>query len=316
MPSLPALPANVTRIVQFLVLLGLVALLWHAADGAAALDLLQTASPSWLILAVVLLTLQTLLSAQRWRVTAAQLGLSLPLGDAIREYYLAQVVNQSLPGGVVGDAGRAVRARKAAGLLISSQAVIFERVAGQIGLFCVLGIGFALTLVVPVGFDWPVWVIGPLATTFAILIALPFAVAGAMRLIPSETHPIKTTVRSFVRAVAGRGVLGQQIALSLATALCNIAAFACCAAAIGVPLPLLVVATLVPLILFAMVIPLSISGWGLREGAAVLLFPVIGATATEGLAASVAFGIAFMLTVLPGLILTWLRPLAPVPEQP
>ena len=81
---------------------------------------------------------QTVLSAMRWRLTARQLGQTIPLTRAIGEYYLAQVVNQSLPGGVVGDAGRAVRARHQAGLRRAGAAVAIERLAGQVALFLVL----------------------------------------------------------------------------------------------------------------------------------------------------------------------------------
>jgi hypothetical protein len=55
------------------------------------------------------------------------------------------------------------------------------------------------------------------------------------------------------------------------------------------------------MILLAMLIPLTIGGWGLREGAAAWLFPLAGATAAEGLAASVAFGLVFLCVALPGL---------------
>jgi hypothetical protein len=51
-----------------------------------------------------------------------------------------------------------------------------------------------------------------------------------------------------------------------------------------------------------MLVPISISGWGLREGAASALFPIAGATATEGFATSVAFGLAFIVAVLPGVV--------------
>jgi hypothetical protein len=60
----------------------------------------------------------------------------------VREYYLAQIVNQSLPGGMIGDAGRAVRARAQAGLLAAGQAVVFERLAGQIAMFLALAVAF------------------------------------------------------------------------------------------------------------------------------------------------------------------------------
>jgi hypothetical protein len=49
-----------------------------------------------------------------------------------------------------------------------------------------------------------------------------------------------------------------------------------------------------------MLIPISVSGWGLREGAAAALLPIAGATASGGLAASVAFGLTFIAAVLPG----------------
>lgn len=255
-----------------------------------------------------MLTLQTLLSAQRWRATAAQLGLTIPPRTAIREYYLAQTVNQSLPGGVLGDASRAVRSRDGAGLLVAGQAVLFERIAGQIGLLVVLACGLALSLVLPVGVAWPDAMILPLWLLVFVLVLLPLGALLLHRTCPSTDGPLTT----FTRTLAGPGVAAQQATLSLGTALCNIAAFAFCIASIGVDIPVLVAVTLIPLILLAMVLPLSIGGWGLREGAAAVLLPLAGSTASEGVAASVAFGVIFLLATLPGLALTWMRPNAPV----
>ncbi len=125
---------------------GLLALLWQAADGADAVRRLAGANAALLGAAVVVLTLQTGLSALRWRITAAQLGILFDRRTALREYYLSQIVNQALPGGIMGDAGRAVRARAQAGLMASGQAVLFERLAGQIALVAVLCTAFIATL--------------------------------------------------------------------------------------------------------------------------------------------------------------------------
>lgn len=288
------------RLAQIAVLAGLAVLLWKAADGRAALTHLRDADPRWLIAAGLALTLQTVLSAQRWRVTAAQLGLIIPPLPALGEYYLAQVVNQSLPGGVVGDASRAVRSRGKAGLLVAAQAVMFERVAGQLGLIAVLIAGLVLGAATPGALDWPLW----LATSLAGVGASTFAVLALTGLSPLT----RRFAGAFSHAVLARKVRARQIALSLGTALCNVAAFAFCAYALDVAMPLIAVATLVPLILFAMVLPISIGGWGVREGAAALLFPVIGATSAEGLATSVAFGLVLLVTVLPGIMLPLVRP--------
>ena len=56
-----------------------------------------------------------------------------------------------------------------------------------------------------------------------------------------------------------------------------------------------------PLILLTMLIPVTISGWGLREAAAAALLPLAGFVASEGLATSVAFGLVLLATSLPGI---------------
>jgi uncharacterized membrane protein YbhN (UPF0104 family) len=102
--------------------------------------------------------------------------------------------------------------------------------------------------------------------------------------------------------LAAPDVRSRQIALSFGTAACNIAAFAFCAWATGTNLSLGAAAALVPLILIAMLIPVGIAGWGFREGAAAALFPMIGATAGAGVAASVAFGAMLLAASMPGLL--------------
>ncbi len=284
---------------QVVVLAALAILLIRTVDWAEAWALLTSANPLLLLAAAALLTLQTFLSAIRWRITAARLGISMPLAQTIREYYLSQVVNQSLPGGVLGDAGRAFRARQQAGLLASSQAVLFERLAGQIGLLCVFATALALNALNPSGLNWPWGLQLAIWITTAVLALCILFTATLKRTDTAFTRGLA----AFRHAVFAAPVLMPQAALNLGTALCNIAAFALCAAAVGAALPPLIAAALLPMVLFAMVLPLSISGWGLREGAAAVLFPLAGLSASAGLASSVAFGLVFLAITLPGLLM-------------
>lgn len=295
------------RAVQIAVTVALLALLWHLADGPQAAAKLAAADPRWLAAALGLLTLQTILSSVRWQVTAAQFGIALPVREALREYYISQIVNQSLPGGMVGDAARAVRARGQAGLLAAGQSVVFERLAGQIALFLAMSAAFLATVAAPGGLDWPSWLLPPVAALVLAGLAVPLAAAAAARIPGRIGQGVRAGWRAFDTAIAARRVLPRQVVLSIATTLCNLAAFACCAAAVGADLPLIAILALVPLILFTMLIPISVAGWGLREGAAATLFPVAGATATQGLAASIAFGLVFLVAVLPGVPLVLLQ---------
>jgi len=293
----------VVRALQIAVALGLLALLWRVADGAAAIGHLADARPGWLAAALAALTVQTLLSALRWRLTAGQLGIALQPRTALREYYLSQIVNQALPGGVLGDAGRAVRARAQAGLLASGQAVLFERLAGQVALAAIFAAAVAGTLAVPGGFDWPGWLLPPVVLICACAAAAALGLALAGPHLPGRAgRMMRGAGADFLRAVWAPGVRMRQTVMSLGTALCNIAAFALCAAAVGLNLPPATVLALVPLILFTMLVPLTVSGWGLREGAAAALLPLAGATAAEGLAASIAFGLAVLVAALPGAV--------------
>jgi uncharacterized membrane protein YbhN (UPF0104 family) len=276
----------------------LLALLWSLADGREAADRLGAVDWRWLAVALVFANLQIVLSAWRWQLVLARLGMHLRVSIAIGEYYLAQLVNQTIPGGIVGDAARAVRMRHVGSLSRSAQAVVIERMAGQVALLGVLVVGLVLSLAIPGGIRWP-----DLALTG---LAIGVLVVSALVLIGHGTARIRAVAGFFHQARAAllaRGVWWRQGGLSLLIVACNLASFACAALATGTVLSLEASVTLVPLILSAMLIPATIAGWGFREGAAAALFPLIGASASAGLAASVAFGLVILAASLPGLVL-------------
>jgi|TARA_A100001518_G_scaffold4268_1_gene6099 hypothetical protein len=93
----------------------------------------QRFSLGWMALALAISVLQVMLSAWRWQLTAGLIGVPLRFGYALREYYLALLVNQLLPGGVLGDAGRAHRhAGQATSRGSAWRAVVIERASGQV----------------------------------------------------------------------------------------------------------------------------------------------------------------------------------------
>lgn len=280
------------------------ALLWHLADGPAALRLLAAPDAGWMAAAVALVLAQTVLSGLRWRLVARGYGLHLTPGRAVREYLLSQILNQTLPGGIPGDAARALRNRDGPGLAAAVQAVLAERAAGQAALLAVMLPALALSVAAG-NLDWP-------AAAPAVLAATTLALAAAA-LALRRTAPVG-------RALAALACNGRAIAaLSAAIVAVNLLAFAAAARAIGTALPGEAIAALVPLILTAMLIPLSVGGWGWREGAAAALFPLAGLPAAQGLAAASAFGLAILAAALPGALfaLPWRaeRPQLPHPDD-
>lgn len=262
----------------------LLAALWQAADGAAALRLLAGLHPGWLAVAVALVLGQTVLSAWRWRLVAQGYGIALGPGRAVREYLLSQVLNQTLPGGVPGDAARALRSRGDAGLSAAAQAVVVERALGQMAL-CALMLP-ALAVSMAAGrIGWPP--VAPLLLAAAVALAL-------LALSLALTAP----VRRAAAAMAPRAA--SLAALSAAIVAANLLSFAAAARATGSILSPEATLALVPLVLTAMLVPLSVGGWGWREGAAAALFPLAGLTAAQGFAAAAAFGLCILAAALPG----------------
>jgi len=280
--------------------------LWHIVDGPAALTRLAQAHPGWLAAAALLVALQTLLCTARWRLTAKQLGQRLGVGEAVGEYYLAQLLNAVLPGGMAGDAARAVRVRHSASLATSGQAVMLERFAGQISLQAVLLPSLALTLLLPGGIRWPDHILTAALAAAAVVLGVIglVLVAGHLTVRLPVISGLDTAAR---QALLAPGVWPRQAVFGVAIVGCNLAAFWCAAEATGTRLTLEATLTVVPLILTAMLLPVSVGGWGWREGAAAALFPLAGATGEAGLAASVAFGLMVLVGALPGVVPLVLR---------
>lgn len=293
----PGARRSLLRWARLIVPVLILALLWKLADGPRALARLQTVDWRWLLAALVFVNLQTMLSALRWKLVAGSLGMPIGFGHAIREYYISQVVNQTLPGGIVGDAARAVRARAGAGLGRAAQGVMIERLAGQIAMVLVLCAGLALGATLPGGMALPGL---PSAGAVVALVAVLVVTTLALMIAARRVRFIATFPAAMRDALFSGVRLPIQAGLSLLIVATNLASFSFAALATGTGLGLEGVLILVPLILSAMLIPASVAGWGFREGAAAALFPLVGAAASAGFAASLAFGLVVLVGSLPG----------------
>ncbi|MEM9798121.1 MAG: lysylphosphatidylglycerol synthase transmembrane domain-containing protein [Pseudomonadota bacterium] len=265
--------------------------LW-ALDAREIAGRLASADPLWMALGLGALWSQTVLMALRWRLFARYLGVELSVRRALGEYLTGQMLNATLPGGVIGDAARAARSRDGSGgLRGAAQAVVLERAAGQVGLGVVALAGLFVVALMPGALSLP----SGLAPA---VIAGSAVVAGVLGVAVLRTR-LGALLR---RCLPSWRVAALQVGLSVGAALLNVAAFVACARATGTSMAVGPALVLVPLILTAMLIPLSVGGWGWREGAAAALFPLMGAAAAAGVAAGIAFGVAILLSTLPAIL--------------
>lgn len=272
----------------------------------------------WVAVAIAVSVAQLVASAWRWRYTAGRLGIDLPLGRAVSEYYLASFLNQVLPGGVLGDVSRAWRhardssagaiGRGATGSptapapLRSVHAVLLERLSGQIAMTLVAALSAAF-----------LGGLRSVATLAAVLLAGGFLlrVVGRYGRLPGAASFLADA-----RIALGGRALPAQLTTSLLVVASYLVVYLLAARAIGVPTPTTTLLPLLAPVLVTMLLPVTIAGWGVREGAAAALWGAVGLGAEDGIAISVAYGLLVLVSTLPGAVvmsLTLWRDRAPGP---
>ena len=315
-----AWPKLTLRWLATLIILGLV---FRFVDVPALIARLTMVPVSLVVLALAISVGQVLLSAWRWRYTANRLGVTIPMRFAVKEYYLASFLNQVLPGGVMGDVNRAWRHSKiqvqdgseCSGRRAAIHAVALERLSGQLVLVPVVllviaglwsggqfaGSGMPAEVSLSPGY----WLLVPLlmASVFWLLF-----VSGKLTALARYAGHLKADL---YRAFAGWRIAAVQLATSLAVLSTYLVVFMIIAVGMGLApdvASLALVAALSLVLLLAMVVPITVSGWGVREGAAALLWPAAGLPAEQGVAISIGYGALIFLGSLPGALMLLRKP--------
>jgi uncharacterized membrane protein YbhN (UPF0104 family) len=291
--------------------LGLLAAVLWWIEPHALVAAFGAPEPAWLALALAIGVLQTALSAWRWQLTAVRLGAPLGFTHALREYYLASFLNQVLPGGVMGDAARAWRHASLPGAARDAawQAVVIERSSGQLALLLVV---VASVLASPALHGMPAQLASAVEGRGMIWAGTLAAAAIAVAILVRRARVVlRGLARATQQALLARDVVVRQSLASLLIVASYVAVWLCCMRMIGIGTPPAQAAALVPWVLLAMAIPLSVAGWGIREGAAALVWQAAGLDAAAGVAASVSYGLVVVLSTLPGaLVLQRRKPAA------
>jgi uncharacterized membrane protein YbhN (UPF0104 family) len=277
-----------------------VAVLWFLVRlvGAAPFENgLRAVTWPAVVAAVTLTAMTTVCSAWRWRVVARVLGLDIGLPSAIGAYYRSLFLNSVLIGGALGDVHRAVtHGRRAGDMARGLRAVAWERLCGQV-------VQAVLTAVVLLT------VPSPVRPALPYVLAGVACVAGCAALIVMRAarrgRPRLTRAAQAVSADLRHGLLARRVwpRLALASVLVvagHTATFVIAARVAGSTAPLGELLALLLVVQTATVIPLSIGGWGLREGAAAWAFAAAGLGAATGVTIAILYAVLMLIAVAPG----------------
>ncbi len=284
------------RALRAAVSIGLLCGLVWWVDAGGVVSRLAGMRLEWVLAAVALSVAQVVVLAWRWRYTAVRLGVSLTFASAWREYYLSIFLNQVLPGGVLGDVSRAWRHSRAQTRLEERNISNNRRV--PMAVMSAVAVVSLLTLPITVGVGSRRVLVG--ASAAAVVIALVSVVW--IRRQSTSSSLSGRVLADLIRAHRAGGVIAAQIASAVLVVATYLATFLVAARAIGVETSMAALLPLVAPVLMTMLIPVTVAGWGLREGAAALLWGAVGLTAADGVAVSVTYGVMVLIGSLPGAV--------------
>lgn len=282
--------------------LGLIAWVLSKVDVAQAWSQATAMNPAMAMLAVILMLAQIALGAVRWGLVLRALSAPLRWMQTASVYYIGVFFAIVLPGAVGGDAVRMWAARRN-GLSLASaiNSVALERAVTVFGLVLLVCLTQPILMLrlpdLPGAWVFPlllaVCVLGILV--LAVLDRLPqsfrrWPVARGAALLAVDTrklffHPGYSLITLLV-ALLGHVNL-SLVAYALAVGL-------------GLDVHVLDCLVLVPPVILIITLPISISGWGVRETAMVTAFAFVGVPEESALVLSILFGLVGMLTALPG----------------
>lgn len=299
------------RIGVFLKIVISVVLVWalmRAVGAEGAMERMLDVHPGWLAVAIGLGCGQMLIGVLRWRAVLSALKTQMALGSLFRFMYIGAFFNQTLPSSVGGDAVRGYMAYRAGlGLRPAVNSVLLDRIATVLALVVLVAAMMPFVVITGEGGAWfsrAVWIILILALggtgTLMLLDRLPqglqrYRLVAGMSVLAADLrrtflHPIHMPLLMFW-SVLGHVNL-SMIIFSLAVGL-------------GVEISLTQCLALFPPVLLAQTVPISVAGWGVREGAMIAMFALAGVGAESTLAVSILFGLVMVVISMPG-GLVWL----------
>jgi len=271
----------------------LLALLIWQLGPLPVIERLQTLSLGALALVAPMLAVQLVLSASRWKALVDYFGLAtVSTADLCWFLGATHFYGEVLPSTVGGDFVRTAMLARLVGLRLATFSVILDRITGLAMLLLMMLVLLPLlawrieNISAVVGLA--AVALGGIAALSALLLlndkSVPSWLPKAASLLPEFTAHMREALfsRALRLQVVGSGLLVQIFSVVL---------FFVLGRSVGVPLSFLDCLLLVPPALLLSALPVSLSGWGVREGTLAGMFALVGMAPADIVVVSILYGL-------------------------
>lgn len=266
-------------------------------------------------LCVVILLVQAVLGAMRLRLIMRLLGTECAVSTAFSIWMIGLLMGQALVTFVAGDAVRVWElVKRHYKTRLAASAIFLDRLIGFVVLIAMVVFCIPVLLaraqdgavhhgIVVLGALCAFGMVGFMASVFLGNIIRRVAPRLSEKRIAAAVIDVASATRHLMNSwKLSAGIAGVSAIMHLL----NVLVFFIFLHVAGVAIePLANMAVSLPVMLIALM-PIALAGWGIREGSAVVGYGLFGVSASAAVTASVGFGVALLLTSLPGIFFFWL----------
>lgn len=291
---------------------GLIWFLLSSIDLGAAKDRVLQADPLLLVAAALVILVQISVAAGRWWSVISAMRAPLPYFVLVRLFWIGGFFSQALPSAVGGDPIRIYMAYKD-GLSLSKavNGVMLERIVTIVGL--VVLVALVQPIFLPKLDDQ-----GQMLTKLALLFLTLGTIGGIGFMMCLDRLPGSLSRFRIVRGMSLLAEDTRSVFLRPLNAIVSVifgvlthVTIALCVFLIGMSLGVEITwldcMVLMPPVILVTTLPISIAGWGVREGAMVTAFALVGVPSDGALVMSLTLGILAVIMMIPGGALWLLR---------
>lgn len=289
------------NLIKLLISISIVSFLAYKLDFATVWQNISNASLGLLAAALVMQLLSQTLAAYRWYLIMDILKFPHSFGFYFKSYFKGSLFNQVLPTSIGGDAYRIAEIAANGGLVKEAfYGVFIDRVVGLLGLLLLnLSANLIVSDLLPASLFMVIngIIIAAILGLFILMAIHKFRIFNRYK-ITRLFYQLSERFR-FIYKTPKR--IGQQLGLSILIHLLSMLALFGIGHSIGINEPLVTYLVLIPPAILLTILPISFAGWGVREGALIGLFLLIGIDQNLVLAMSLLYGITLIIAALPGL---------------
>jgi uncharacterized membrane protein YbhN (UPF0104 family) len=285
------------RFIKLAISIALVGTLIHWADTDALLAHLTTATAPVLFGALMLLVLQFFVVSGRWWAILAALRTSVPL-SRINEICVASVfANTMLVNTISGIAVRLFLVmRNGVGFVPAAASIALERLItlGVLAVATLIGTPVALDIAGIHG-NWAI--IGAALTVAALTLAGAIATrAGGVHFVARKLK-LEAALGDLRTILFNFRAMSRFVGLTALSQLLGFAAILLLAQGLGIKVPVLGLLGLLPAIALLSGLPISVGGWGVREGGMVAGLHLFGVAMSDALALSILYAVLGLICI-------------------